>query len=319
VCAAFRTAGDSAGASLGIEPAQDHRPSATSFYDQKEQAAIPDRYRSACCCRIPAQAFVTDTPGYSPRDRVERVVSAGRLALAAFLCLALLLHTGEPTRHVVAARGVAAGYLAYAVAVAAWSWLGSTTLVRLALATHAADLLLFAVLMHLSEKQNTFFVYFVFTTLCGAIRWHGRGALVTGIVALTLYVLVTMVGARYFSTVSLDGVQLATNCGYLATIGALLVYLGAHYRQLERELGGLARWPRRQSAEDEHGLRAILAHAAETLGARRVVLVWEEDDEPWLQVAEQDGPSFQRSSETPDTFGEVVTGLSTSFIAVNVL
>lgn len=240
--------------------------------------------------------------------------------LAAFLCLALLIDPSEPGRHGAVVRGIAAGYLVYALALAAWSWLGSTTLGGLGIATHVLDLVLFALLMHLSDgPASPFFVYFMFATLCGAIRWHGRGALVTGVVALTLYVLVSAAGVRYFGTGTLDGLRFVTRCAHLATIAALLAYLGAHHRRLERELGSLARWPRRHSAGDEEGLRAILAHAAETLGTQRVVLVWEEHDEPWLQVAQQDGPSFQRSSEAPDTFGEIVTGLAASFVAENVM
>ena len=177
------------------------------------------------------------------------------------------------------------------------------------------DLALFALLMHLSDGPTSpFFVYFVFATLCGAIRWHGRGALVTGCVALTLYVMVTAAGARYFGTGTLDGLRFVTRCAHLATIAALLAYLGAHHRRLERELGSLARWPRRPSAGEEEGLRAILAHAAGTLGTRRVVLVWEEHDEPWLRVAQQDGSAFQLSREAPDAFGEIVAGLTGSFV-----
>jgi signal transduction histidine kinase len=250
---------------------------------------------------------------------VERVVSAGRLVLAAFLCLALLLDPSEPARHAEVVRAMATGYMAYALALVAWAWLGTTTLGGLAIATHVTDLVLFALLMHLSDGPTSpFFVYFVFATLCGAIRWHGRGALVTGFVALALYVTVTAAGARFFGTGTLDGLRFVTRCAHLATIAALLAYLGAHHHRLERELGSLARWPRRPAAGEEEGLRALLAHAAATLGARRVVLVWEEHDEPWLRVAQQDGAAFQVSSEAPDTFGEIVDGLTASFVCEDV-
>ena len=270
--------------------------------------------------RAPAEYMhaqsMSDTSGYSPRHRVERVVAAGRLVLAIFLCLGLLLDSSQPGRHAAVVQAIATAYLTYALAIAALSWLGSTTLRGLPLVTHVVDLMIFAVLMHLSEGPTSpFFVYFVFATLCGAIRWHGRGALATGLVALALYVIVTMAGDRYFGTGTLDGLRFVTRCAHLATVAGLLAYLGAHHRRLQGELGSLARWPARHPAGEEEALREIVAYAADTLGARRVLLVWEENDEPRLRVARHDEGKFQLSTEQPDAFGEIVAErLTTSFL-----
>src|ERR671913_92437 len=128
---------------------------------------------------------MADTIDYAPRHRVERLVSAGRIVLAGCLCVGLVLDPGELGRHAAAVQAVASAYFGYAVVIGAWFWLATTTPLGLPLVTHVMDMVLFAVLMHLSGgPDNPFFVDFVFVTLCGAIRWHGRGALATGTVAL---------------------------------------------------------------------------------------------------------------------------------------
>ena len=169
--------------------------------------------------------------------------------------------------------------------------------------------------MHLSEGPSSpFFVYFVFATLCGAIRWHGLGAFATGAAALVLYVTVTVTGTTYFGTGTVDGLRFVTRCAHLATVAALLAYLGAHHRRREREIGNLARWPRRR-ASGEDALCELLAHAAETLGTRRVVLAWEDEDEPWLRVASLDEAGCRIAKAPPDRLGVLVADrLTTTFM-----
>lgn len=251
---------------------------------------------------------MTDTAGYSPRHRVERVVSAGRLAVAAFLCLGLLVDPYEPGPYFAVVQAIAATYLIYALVLATIHWRVSTTPAVVPVVTHVVDLVLFSVLMHLSEGPTSpFFVYFIFATLCGAIRWHGPGALLTGAAALVAYGAVTVAGTNYLGTADSDWLRFTTRCAHLATVAGLLAYLGAHQQRLQREIGNLAQWPRRLPARHEDALQELLAYAADTLRAPRVVLVWEEGDEPDLCVASFEKQRFEVTRERPDIFGELVT------------
>ena len=248
-----------------------------------------------------------DTSGYSPRHRVERVVAAGRLALATFLCLGLLLDPYEAGTYPSVVQGIAATYVVYALALAALTWRATTTTDAVPVMTHVVDLVVFSVLMHLSEGPTSpFFVYFVFATLCGAIRWHGRGALLTGAAALGVYVVVSVAGTIYLGTGDADWLRFTIRCSHLATVAGLLAYLGAHQHRLQREIGNLAHWPRRLPAREEDALQELLAYAGQTLRVPRVVLVWEEGDEPALHVASLQGERLEVSRERPDRFGELV-------------
>src|SRR5688500_12944296 len=103
--------------------------------------------------------------GYSPRNRAERVISAGRLFLASLLAIALASHQGIP--YPPAAYTLTVGYLLYSGAVAILTWSRGVTTRGVPLATHVIDLICFSILMLLTDGPGSpFFVYFVFATIC---------------------------------------------------------------------------------------------------------------------------------------------------------
>jgi signal transduction histidine kinase len=89
---------------------------------------------------------------------------------------------------------------------------------------------------------------------------------------------------------------------YLAVITALLVYLGIYQQQLRTELASLAAWPRELTARIDDVLRVTLAHAAAVVRAPRVLLVWEDSEEPWTYAATYDAGAFRIDRVAPGTF-----------------
>ncbi|MBV9497578.1 MAG: hypothetical protein JOZ54_25300, partial [Acidobacteria bacterium] len=89
---------------------------------------------------------------------------------------------------------------------------------------------------------------------------------------------------------------------YLAVITALLVYLGMYQQQLRSELASLAAWPRELNAQLEDVLRVTLAHAAMVVRADRVLLLWEETEEPWIYAAPWERAAFRIDRMPPATF-----------------
>ena len=245
-------------------------------------------------------------PDYSPRHRAERIIAAGRLFLAGFLTLAVVFdpHGPGPSQFV---RALTASYLVYAAALWALTAASRTMAPLLPLITHVADLVLFSAFMYFTESPTSpFFVCFVFATICGAIRWYGRGALATGAAALAAYAGITVAGTALIRPAEFDAARFIIRCTHLAIVAGFLAYLGEYQHRLQREIAQLAAWPRRLSTVDAEALEELLTNAAHTLRAPRVVLAWNEGDEPALRIACRSAARFEFSRERPDRFGSVV-------------
>jgi signal transduction histidine kinase len=248
-----------------------------------------------------------DPEGYSPRNRAERVISAGRLFLAGFLTLAILAELQEPREHAEVIIILAFGYFAYSLGIAILTWTRRLTTRGVAVATHVIDLVLFSVFMYLTDgARSPLFPYFVFAIICGAVRWFGKGALWTGFAAIVAYVWATLSGLGPGAVGHLNTAEFIARTTQLALVSALLGYLGAYQHRLQREITSLAAWPRRLPTEGTEALQEVLAYAAGVLNTPRLVLLWEEVDEPSLRVAIRDGETFEMRHERPDAFGSVV-------------
>jgi signal transduction histidine kinase len=250
---------------------------------------------------------MADPEGYSPRNRAERVISAGRLFLAAFLTLAVLAEFQVPRRHFEVVIILALSYLTYSFGVAVLTWTRRLTTRGVAVATHVIDLVLFSAFMYLTDGADSpLFPYFVFAIICGAVRWFGKGALWTGLAAIVSYVGATLTGMASGSGAAFHTSEFIARTTQLALVSALLGYLGAYQHRLQREITSLAAWPRRLPTQGSDALQEVMAYAAEVLNAPRLILLWEEGDEPSLRVAIRGRDSFEMMRERPDAFGSLV-------------
>ena len=239
--------------------------------------------------------------------QTERVITAGRFLVAIFLVVAIEAGPVGPERYAQLLKPLSLAYLAYAGVIGLLTWTRRNTPRHLPLITHLVDLALFSIVMHLTEGPTSpFFVYFIFATVCGALRWHGRGALFTGAAALTAYVFVVFAGSAVLPGEEFDRVRFITRCTQLAVITLLLAYIGMHQRRLQTEIAGLAAWPRRLPAEESAAVRDVLTHAAAVLRVPRLILTWQQEEEPSLRIAVQDGERFDLTRERPDVFGTLV-------------
>jgi signal transduction histidine kinase len=251
---------------------------------------------------------MADTEGYSPRNRAERVISAARLSVAILLTTAVLLYGTEPAIYFPLVRVLTIGYLAYSAGLTVLTWTRHVTTAGVPIVTHVIDLLLFALfLVFTNGADSPFFPYLVFATICGAIRWHGRGAVLTGVAALFAYAVTTLSGGLILATEPAHWGPFIARCTLLLLVGVLLGYLGSYQFRLQREIASLAAWPRRLPTHEPQALEEVLSYAASVLEAPRLVLVWEEGEEPGLRVAVRSGENFQISRQRPDAYGTIVT------------
>lgn len=72
---------------------------------------------------------------------------------------------------------------------------------------------------------------------------------------------------------------------YLGVVASLLGYLGVFDERLRREVSSLPPWPQRMPAGAREMAGEALAHIAGSLGLTRLLMVWEDEEEPWLYLA----------------------------------
>jgi signal transduction histidine kinase len=245
--------------------------------------------------------------GYSPRNRAERVIAAGRLFLAVFLSGAILLDPTEPRPQAPLVLQLAIGYVVYAAGFGLLVWQRRTTTAALSFVTHVMDLVLFSAFMHFTDSiSSPFFVYFIFATLTGALRWHGTGALLTGAALLAVYVVIALGDFAFLRPGEFEVNRFVARCTQLVIVTGLVAYLAAYHHRLQREIASLAAWPRRLPIAEPDAVQEVLAYAAGVLRAPRLVLVWEAGDEPALHIAVRTAGGVELTREPPGAFGTLV-------------
>ncbi|MGH7612636.1 MAG: sensor histidine kinase, partial [Gemmatimonadales bacterium] len=244
---------------------------------------------------------------YAPRIRAERLIATGRVVLAAFSLLAVWLDPSTPAQHAQTTYFLLLGYVGYALLVMLFVWLTHVPLVRVGFGTHVLDLLLFSVLTYLTEGPTSpFFTYFMFSIVSATLRWQWRGALWTAGAALFTLVGIGLYADEVLGQHAFEQNRFIIPGVYLAVTAGLLGYLGAFEERRRREMSELAAWPQVLAHDPEVPQPDTLESAARILGAPRVLVAWEEPEEPWLQLALWRGGAIRSWSEAPETFDPVV-------------
>src|SRR4029453_1379086 len=230
-----------------------------------------------------AQLEMTVYP--SSRVQAERTIAAGRVALAASSLFAVWLDPAEPARFTQVNYGLHLAFVSYAVVlgVMTWRWEGGT---RLPIVTHVVDIVVFSVFQYFPFAQSSpFFMYFMFSMFCGAIRWGPRGTLVPGSVVIVPYAIMTASMSRTLGPDQNELNRIIIRTVYLVVTAGMLVYLGRYEARLRSGIEHLARWPVPAGKSTERALTEFLEHASGMLGAMRALVVWEVAEEPGIQIA----------------------------------
>ena len=91
-------------------------------------------------------------------------------------------------------------------------------------------------------------------------------------------------------------------CVQLTVIAAMVGYLTAYYARVQREVLGIAAWPHRMPHDARDVVAEILERATDILTAPRVVLIWEEPDEGYVNVAWRAEGHVEWVYEPPGTY-----------------
>jgi signal transduction histidine kinase len=239
------------------------------------------------------------------QSRIEQLIAITRVVMAVIALVAIWLDPSQPARYGRVAYVSLTCYLVYALALVLLAWQAVVSLRRLRFATHVLDLAYFSLLIYLTEGPATttpFFVYFVFSLVCATLRWQWHGTLWTAVAALTMFIGMGVYGATVLRDPAFELHSIVIRAVYLAVAAALLSYLGAHKRRVDNNMTQLAAWPRGTFRELSALTQNELARAAKLLQAPRVLMFWEEPEEPWIHLAVWSHDTFHLSREPPDTF-----------------
>jgi signal transduction histidine kinase len=244
---------------------------------------------------------------YSWQRRAEFLIAIGRLVLATFSLLAIWLDPSEPSRYEQVAYALLSGYVAYSLLLTLVIWRVHRPAGNLLLFTHGFDLLLFTLFMFFTEGPTSpFFVYFVFPMFCATLRWGWRGALWTAVIALMMFIGMGIYAGEIIHDPDFELNRFIIRSVYLAVVASLLGYLGAYEERLRGELLGLAAWPRTVHKEVQGLVREMLQYAAGILHAPRMLLAWEEKEEPWIYFTSWSRDDFRYTREPPGLFEPLV-------------
>jgi signal transduction histidine kinase len=168
----------------------------------------------------------------------ERVVAISRSVLALGGLIAIYLDPAQPSQGPFAYAFVAT-YAAFAFALLVFVLSARRAPARnWSLASHGLEVALVSLIIWSSEGPlSPFFVYFTFVLLVAALRWQGRGALMTGaVLTLVLVVLSTSALVTHVEPADLD--RLVLRNVYLLVASILIAFfgdeLGRSYQRLER-------------------------------------------------------------------------------------
>ena len=219
-----------------------------------------------------------------------RVIALGRLLLATLFVTIIWFEPKDPADFPPATYGLLVGYVVLAAGVAAATWNNWWADAHLAGPAHALDIVLFTVLVFLTEgDRRPFFPFFIFVLLAASIRWGWRATALTAALLTLLYVSAGMFALPPEHRFNFE--QFVSGTGYLVILSLILIWFGVN--QWRARLPGSAERLLPDASVDprpvESSLRAAMAGASASAGA----FVWmRKDKESAISIAIRDGATI---------------------------
>jgi len=247
------------------------------------------------------------TAHYSPQRRAERLIGTERVGLAAIALVAIWAEPAGLAGSLRIAFGLVGGYLGCALLVLLRVWRSPAPLGRLPFIIHTVDLAAFCLVVVFARgATGPFFASAAFLLASATLRWLWRGTLWTAVAVLAAYDGLGMAAAHIVAGPAIEPATLIVRSLYLALMATLLGGLGAYEERAREEILRLASWPRTLPREALGLVRDLLGHTAELLGSPRVLMSWEEPEEPWFHLASWSRGEFHWHRQPLGTYEPLV-------------
>ncbi len=246
-------------------------------------------------------------PSRALKNGAERPIVAGRLVLSVFSLLAILLDPFGPGKHANLAFALLAGYAIYAALLAFLVWRLPRLPGHFPIITHVFDLIVFSALIYLSQRPaNPAFAGFIFSMMGATLRWQWRGTFWTAIAALVASIGLGVLAMQLRDDPTFELHRFILRSIYLTVVAILLGYLGIYQERRHTQISMLAAWPRDLPLEASALVRGALKKACDILRARRILMAWDEKEEPWVHLALWSSGEFNWTREPPTRFQPLV-------------
>lgn len=242
---------------------------------------------------------------FTLRAAIERRITVARLVLSLFPLVALWLEPSEPQEYARFAVALLGVYVLYAIITAGIAW-ASEAPIGQAWLIHSGDVLVLSVMLAAIDRPlYPLLPLLVYAFLSGSLRWQWRGTLWTG-VALLIVCIAVGLHRVVVNPATFDPNVVVLRSAALVVIAILTGRLGALEARTRRQMRQLATPPGALATNTDAFVGPMLAWAGGITGAPRVLLVWEEPEEPWVELALWDGNELRRSRERPDAVDALV-------------
>ncbi len=204
-----------------------------------------------------------------------RVIALGRLLLATLFLLAILIDVSQPAKAPTMTYALLGAYVVFSAVLVFVTWNNWWLEARLAGPAHAVDILLFVLLVFVTEGYTSpYFIFFVFVLLSAAIRWGWRETTLTAILLTMLYLGTGLLSADRGA--SFDTARFIVRTAQLIIASLILIWFGtnqwrARFVIQSRELLS-------EPSLDKSPLETALAAAMKDVGAKQGALVWRDKE-----------------------------------------
>jgi signal transduction histidine kinase len=206
-----------------------------------------------------------------------RVIALGRVMLASLFLIAILVDASQPAQSPPHAYALLATYLILAAGIAVLTWNSWWLDAKLAGPAHAMDVVLFTLLVLLTEGYTSpFFTFFVFLLLSAAIRWGWRATALTAVLLTLLYLIAGLLVVSVSAQFELQ--RFLVRSGHLVIVSLIVIWFGANqwrarFQWRDEEL-------LTQPGGDQSPLETALRAAMSGVRARAGMFVWRDNGQP---------------------------------------
>jgi hypothetical protein len=242
-------------------------------------------------------------PSRALKSQAESLIADGRVVLSAVSLLAILLVPSVAGKYANLAFALLAGYVVYATLLAFLVWRLPKLPGHFPIITHVFDLIVFSLLVYFTERPiSPSLACFVFSIMGATLRWQWRGTLWTAAAALVASIGLGVLAMQFRHDPAFEVSRLILRSIYLAVVAILVGYLGIYQERRRSEISTLAAWPQDLQLEAPALVRGVLKQACGILRAPRILMAWDEKEEPWVHLALWSSGAFNWTREPPTQF-----------------